>query len=127
MLTVSLNVTISQEFDALIVVLPGTQYDSLLDARTIDRVRQALVQLVDEMQRTHLVLDLSTIRKFGAAFFGIVVAVAKRLRERGKQLVVCGDHLGMFHLANMHSLFPVSDDLRDALQWCSRSKATCVG
>lgn len=126
MLTSSLNVTISQQFDALIVLLPGPRYDSFSDRSKIKRLRQSLAELVDETQRTHLVIDLSSTRQFGAALLGTVVALSKLLRQRGKQLVVCGDHLGLFRLTNLHSLFPVSDDLQDALRWCSQATETIV-
>ena len=113
-----LSVRIQKDFDAMIVVLPETNYGSLEEA-PLRHARRQLSLLADDMDATFLILDLSSVERFGAALLGSLVEVAKRLREREKQLVVCGDRLGFCRLANLHSLFPVLDCLKDALDSCS--------
>lgn len=82
---------------------------------TIDRISEQMIDVARNNPARRLIVDLSSVAYFGAAFLGVLVRLANHVRQLGKQLVVCGDRLGLLSLSQLDLLFPVKEDVSQAL------------
>ncbi len=121
------EVSIYFDHDATVVTLPETEYGSL-DQENIDRISGDLVEVADETPTRHLILDLTLVAYYGAAFLGAVVRANHELSVKDKQLIVCGECWGLMPLTHLDHLVPTFSTLQDALNWCPSSQklAACV-
>lgn len=63
---------------------------ALLESDMVDRLRQRLDALIDEENRTRLVLDLQNVRSVSSAGLGALIPLAGKILERRGDLVLCG-------------------------------------
>ena len=118
------EVTIYSDHDAAVVTLPETEYGSL-DQQIIKRLSDDLVEVGDETATRYLVLDLTPVSYYGAAFLGAVVRASHELSVKDKQLVVCGpcDGCGeLIQLAQLDQFFRNFATVDGALNWCPSSQ-----
>jgi anti-anti-sigma factor len=80
---------LDDQVQACVVTLSESQYGSL-DSDKLARVRRLLVGEIWTRNAPYLIVDLSTVHSFGASFAGILVGIWDRLRQRNRQLVLCG-------------------------------------
>ena len=84
---------------------------------TILLTQEQLVDLAGIIQTRALIVDLSKLESFGAALIGCLVAVGKRLKREGRELVICGDRLGLCKIVCLNQLYPVVPCQSDANAW----------
>ena len=102
---------LDDQVQACVVTLSESQYGSL-DSDKLARVRRLLVGEVDTPNVPYLIVDLSAVHSFGASFAGILVGTWDRLRQRNRQLVLCGltpycaKLIGILHLDKLFDIYP---------------------
>lgn len=109
--------------DALVAELPDTRLGSLNEAEfgcTVEKLKSA----ANALESNFLIVDLTRVPQFGAAFLGQLVRVAARLRERGRQLIVSGDRWDMIGLTRLNRLIPSFSTREDAIAWCEKNGQT---
>ncbi|MBI3462486.1 MAG: STAS domain-containing protein [Planctomycetes bacterium] len=96
---------------ATVVQMPQRALSSS-DEVVLEHARRFLLELADKAQPPYLIVDLSRMESFGAAFLNVLVRVWQRLREREGQLAVCGlrprcaELVCLFRLDRLFPLYP---------------------
>ncbi|MBL4883499.1 MAG: STAS domain-containing protein [Planctomycetaceae bacterium] len=110
--------------DATIVSL-GSEFD-LLEGDLVKKAEDKLLEVVEDKDCSHLILDMANTRFFGSSFIESLVRVWNQLktREHGSLQLCClqsycKEILEVTHLDN---IWEVSDSREDALKRCTSSK-----
>ena len=115
----SIKVIHDLDRDATMIVLPAGAYGSTRFAGYEGRGEEWL-QLADGARTRRIILDLTQVRCFGAAFLGMLVRLARRLRGRNRKLLVCGDSQNLVRLARLDRVIPVYPTWQEALYGCGQ-------
>ena len=99
---------------AIVVVPSDTEYGST-DSASLELFRREVLRAADETRAAWLILDLSQVSHFGAAFLGLLASVDQRLRHCGRRLVVCGDSQNLVSVVGLDALLPRFATLREAI------------
>ena len=62
----------------------------LLDRLIIEDWIEALLELVEHPETSHVIISFDATNRFGSQAIGGLLRAARRLRERGKDLKLCG-------------------------------------
>ncbi|QDU35877.1 hypothetical protein Mal4_01590 [Maioricimonas rarisocia] len=88
------------EFRALVLHLNDSQLGSLQTA-SIKQLENFLHSLPSYLPGEHVIVDLSSVRYYGAAFLTLLVDLQKNLRTAGRHLMVTGDRLGLIRFSRL--------------------------
>ena len=95
------------------------QEHTLLNAATVDRLAGQLNALVDRHGVRKLVVDLAAVRFLSSQMLGALLALDKKLRSAGGEMVLCGmaAEVGrVFRIMNLHKTLRVVRDTAAALK-----------
>jgi anti-anti-sigma factor len=127
--TTSTNMTSPRRFaqtQATVLRLAETEYGSH-DHAKLAQVHRQLLELAEKPGPPLLVVDLSSVRYFGARFIATLVSTAKQLRKRDRQLALYGLAPLCTELTQnlqLHMLFEIYPTQPAALEEIER-KARC--
>jgi anti-anti-sigma factor len=116
------NGSLSTQTQAAVLRLAETEYGSHDDTK-LARVRQLLLDHAAKLDPPHLVVDLSAVHHFGARFVAILVSTWKQVRERNRQLALCGPTpfcAELIQILGLHKLFAIYPTQRIALEEIAR-------
>jgi hypothetical protein len=108
--------------DAIVVSIPAGNYGST----QVDRLRTFQTALADVMgstANTKVILDMSAVEACGSGFLTCLDFVRSKLIANGRQLVVCGDRMGLLQTVQWSERMQCQRDLASALNLCSRQSA----
>lgn len=78
-----------------------------LDAEQLHDLRSACAQAAAaHPDLPRVVLDLSQVCYYGAAFLGMLVSLSQELSEQGQELMVCGDRPRLLQVACLNRMIP---------------------
>ncbi|MGC9454987.1 MAG: STAS domain-containing protein [Phycisphaerae bacterium] len=95
------------------------QEQTLLNTSTVERLSGQLNALVDNQGVNKLVLDFATVRFLSSQMLGALLALHKKLKEVGGELVLCGmgSEVGrVFRIMNLHKTLRMHRDTAAALK-----------
>ncbi len=78
---------IRESADAVHITLVGCRR---LDEQTLERVREELLALADELGACHVFLSLAQVGYMASAGLGLLLTLKKKLDQSGGQLVIWG-------------------------------------
>lgn len=95
------------------------QEHTLLNTSTVERLSGQLIALVDRHGIRKLVLDFATVRFLSSQMLGALLALHKKLKDAGGELVLCGmgsDVGRVFRVMNLHKTLRMHRDTAAALK-----------
>jgi anti-anti-sigma factor len=101
------------------VVLVSFTDHELLDEWKIQKLGDQLLSLAAGVERRQLVVSLGGVERLSTMMLGKLMALHKRLKERGGRLALCRidpriDEI--FRIFNFRRLLPIYQEEQDALQ-----------
>ena len=91
---------------------------SVIDARLIESIREALTALVEKQARRYMIVDLTPVQYLSSAALGMLVPLQQAIEKRDGMLVLCGlrrEIAKMFKLTGLHKLFTIRKNEKKAL------------
>jgi len=88
------------EFRALLLHLDESQLGSL-HTSSISRLAGFLHSLPTYLPGDYVIVDLSSVQYYGAAFLSLLVDLQKSLEAAGRELMVTGDRLGLIRFSRL--------------------------
>lgn len=90
----------------------------LLDEANVQEAARELFRLVDVEQRSHLLLNFSTVDFLSSAALGKLITLEKKVRAQGGKLMLSNirpEIYDIFTLTTLNRLFDIRQDEADAL------------
>lgn len=90
----------------------------IADGENIQEIEQELVRLVEEENRTKLLLNLSAVDFLSSTALGKLITLDKRIKDRGGALKVSNVRPEIYEvltLTRLNRLFDIEEDEADAL------------
>lgn len=100
------------------VTVVGFNDPSILEALMIQRIGDALNDLVEKQDKRKLILDFSNVRFLSSMALGMLLSLKKKADAGKGKVVLCGlkpELDKVFKLANLHRLFSMYPDETKAL------------
>ena len=113
---IQINIELSSDSGTLVAVLPPVDFGSLRE-RFIREVFSHLESVACTSSARYFLVDLSDVKRFGTAFLGRIVRLAKELRKLGKKLIISGDQWGLVTMFGLDQLCPCFMNRSEALRW----------
>ncbi len=100
------------------VTLVAFDEPSILESAMVERLGADLYRLVDQMDRTKLILDFSKVQFLASAAVGVVINLQKKIAARHGKLVICAlrrELTKVFQIMKLEKLFTFCPDQAAAL------------
>ena len=99
-----LNIFDIRSDNEILIVLPKVEAGSFR-YHELHREANSIRDLLSKPEIRHLVLNLSHLEYFGSEFIGSLVSMAREVRHRQGQAVICSAHPTMLDVLQNMSLF----------------------
>jgi anti-anti-sigma factor len=99
-----LNIFDIRSDNEILIVLPKVEAGSFR-YHELHREANSIRDLLSKPEIRHLVLNLSQLEYFGSEFIGSLVSMAREVRQRQGQAVICAAHPTMLDVLQNMSLF----------------------
>jgi anti-anti-sigma factor len=92
---------------------------AVLDGETVERIGNALYQLVDAQAQRKIVLDFTNVRFLSSTMLGVLIALHKKAAAIKGMVVLCGlkpDLYKVFKIMKLDKLLKFAPDEQNALE-----------
>jgi len=94
------------------------QQTALLDMTEVERINQVLTDMVDNQNRTRLVLDFHNVTSLASSMLGVLLTIKSKLDAVGGRMVLCAldrDIRRLFDMTSIDKLFEFTPTAEEAL------------
>lgn len=94
------------------------QQTTLLDMTEVERINQILTDMVDNQNRTRLVLDFHNVTSLASSMLGVLLTIRSKLEAVGGRVLLCGldrDIRRLFDMTSIDKLFEFMPTAEEAL------------
>ncbi|MCP4589128.1 MAG: STAS domain-containing protein [bacterium] len=109
------RLTVKNVHEVTIVTFSET---SIIEAQLIENIKREMFALVEDQERSKLVLNLSKVQYLSSSALGVLIPLHEKTKERGGRLILCGvnqDIRKVFKITKLDKLFTFKKDETDAL------------
>lgn len=117
---------ISVQDGVTVVALAGPEFE-ILNERTLDQLKDSLLEIAQNAEPPLLVLDLADTQFFGSSFIEILFRVANRLKNRNGKFAICNltEYCHeVIQITHLDSLWPVVDSREEAVRKVTEKPVT---
>lgn len=94
------------------------QQTTLLDMTEVERINQILTDMVENQNRTRLVLDFHNVTSLTSSMLGVLLTIRSKLDPVGGRMLLCGldrEIRRLFDMTSIHRLFEFVPTAEEAL------------
>jgi len=107
---------VEEDERATVITFSDTE---ILDSLMVKEIQDELLKLVDELERTKLILDFSDVKMLSSSMLGVLIRVHHRIVAARGKLVLCrisDSILEVFRITNLHKVFEIVSNRETALR-----------